>query len=360
MKVLDPTYTPIDVRPHRNIYVTLSLGELSKYEEVINSPSALSAMSEDPYNTKIPVLDGLVEIPETDMKFDTKIENGGRTSEKETVIDAAVDAGLPIENEPSTVSLSPHLTDTTGAYVYNSEQAFETEVVDYIESTEMEVPSSSYELPVKACLNDTCSTADEVETAQMSSYINDCQNSAQEESNDIEFSTASHDSPTDVSLAFELVNGVVYTPATHHSSSSGYVCDSSESTPLPESRESTPSPEILTALPSPEIDIAIGPPEVNNVISRPEQSEEEATPYVSSELFQCHNYPPPKYWSSDHSTSTSSGYLSEDLMKSHFTPPNNSEIVSHQSCLHGTSPSQSYKIQDLGGGYVDVSNDETL
>ena len=337
--------------------MTLSLGELSKYEEVINSPSALSAMSEDPYNT---VLDSLVEIPETDMTLDTKIENDGRTAEKEAVIDAAVDDGFPIENEPSCVSLSPHLTSSSGAYVYEGEQAFETEVVDYIESTDMEAPRSSYELPVKACLNDTCSTADEVESMRTSPYINDCPNSAQEECNDNKFSTASHDSPTDVSLAFELVNGVLYTPATHHSSSSGYVCDSSESTPLPESRESTPSHEILTALPSPEIDTAISPPEVNDVISRPEQSKEEATPYVSSELFQCHNYPPPKYWSSDNSASTSSGYLSEDLMKSHFTPPNNSEIVPRQSYPHGTSPSQSYKIQDIGGGYVDVSNDETL
>ena len=92
----------------------------------------------------------------------------------------------------SSVFLSPHLTASSGAYVYNSEQAFETEVVDYIESTEMEVPSMSYELPVKVCLNDTCSTADEVETMQTSPYINDCPNSAQEESNDNEFSTASH------------------------------------------------------------------------------------------------------------------------------------------------------------------------
>lgn len=338
--------------------MTLSLGELSKYEEVINSPSALSAMSEVPYHTKIPVFDGSVETPETDMTLDTKIENDGRTAEeKETMIDGTVDEVFPIENEPSNVSLSPYLTDSSGAYVYNSEQAFESKVVDYIESTEMEVPSSSCELPVNPCLNDTCSTADELETMQTSSpYINDCPISAQEQSHDIEFSTTSHDSPTDVSLAFELVNGVVYTPYIPHSSSSGYVCDSSESTPLPESPESTPSPEIL---PSPEIDTGTGLPEVNNVLNRPEQSDN-TTPYVSSELLQYHNYPLPKYWSSDHSTSTSSGYLSEDIMKSHFTPPNSSTIVPHHSYPRGISPSQNYKIQDLGGGYVDLSNDETL
>ena len=78
--------------------MTLSLGELSKYEEVINSPSPLSAMSEDPYQTKIPVLDGLVETPERGRTFDTKTENDGRTAEKETVIDAAIDDGFAIEN----------------------------------------------------------------------------------------------------------------------------------------------------------------------------------------------------------------------------------------------------------------------
>lgn len=304
-------------------------------------------MSDDPHYTKIHGLDSFVETPDTDAR----IESEGRTlAENETMIDDNVDEGYPSKSGHSGVSFN--LTDSSGAYVCNSEQAFETEVVDYIESTEVEAPRLSCESPVKAYLDhDTGLTPNEVETEQTLPYINDCLNSTREQSHDIKFSSASHDSPTDVSLAFELVNGVMYTPGPPPSSTSGYVCNSSESTPLPESLESTPSSELLTTLPSPEMYIATGPPEL---VSGPEQGEQNTTPYVTSELLQSHHYPLSKDWkySCDNSASTSSGYLSEDYMKSHFTPSN--AIALRQSSPH------SYKIQDLGGGYVDLSSDVTL
>lgn len=280
----------------------------------------------------------MLEVLGSNSALDRKIENDDEEEDFHTITDTAIDDEFPRQNAHSGVSLN--LTDSSCAYVYGNKQDIETKAVSCIESTEMELPSLSCEFPVKPYLNhDTCLSVDVVEAMPNSPYINDCPNSEQSGSNHDITVSPSHDSPTDASLAFELVNGAIHTTTSGHSPSSGYVCDTSDVVPSSESTITTPSP---ASTPSPELPIssvATITPELNNVI--PEQ---DTTPYVTSEQLQSHHCLIPKDWtcSNDHSSPTSSNY---DF---HFTAPK------IQSSPNDISPSHSYKIQDLGGGYVDI------
>ena len=277
----------------------------------------------------------MLEVLGSNSALDRKIEKDDEEEDFHTMTDTAMDDGFPRQNAHSGASL--HLTD---AYVYGNKQDIETKAVSCIESTEMELPSLSCEFPVKLYLN--YDTVDVVEAMPTSPYINDSPNSEQSGSNHDITVSPSHDSPTDASLAFELVNGAIHTTTSAHSPSPGYVCDSSDVVPSTESTITIPSP---ASTPSPELPIAVSSsvatitPELNNVI--PEQ---DTTPYVTSEQLQSHHYLLPKDWtcSNDHSSPTSSN---SDF---HFTAPK------IQSSPNDISPSHSYKIQDLGGGYVDI------
>lgn len=262
--------------------------------------------------------------------LDRQIENDDKEEDFHTMTDIVIDDGVPTQNEHSGVPF--HLTESC-AYVHNNKQDIETKAVSYIESTEMELPSLSCEFPVEPYLDhNTCLSVDAVEAVPLSPYVNNCPNSAQEQSGsnrDITVSP-SHDLPTNASLAFELVNGAMHTTTSPHSPSSGYVCTPSDVVPSTESPIAIPLP---ASAPLPELPLAVSSSvatithELNNVV--PEQ---DATPYITSDQLPSHHNPLPKDWtcSNDHS------------------------YPKIQSTLHNISTSHSYKIQDLGGGYVDV------
>lgn len=325
LQVLDPTYTPIDVSPHKKVSITPSF-ELSEYENIFDPPSVLS---EEPHYTNTPGPNSMLEPLE---KVDKKVENDDEDEDFHTMTDFAIDDGFLRQNKYSGVSF--HLTDS-GASVYKA--------VSYIESTETDVPSLSCDFPAEAYLHhDACLTVDALETMPTSPYINDCPSSAKKQSGsscDITV-TVSHDSLANVSLAFD---GAMHTTAMPHSTS--YVCDSSD-VPLTESSiiipslASTSSPELSTAVPSSELSHA----KINVML------EQNTTPYIISEQLQSLHYalPNDRKCSNEHYSRTSSDY------KLHFTAPKNEKIDSHQSSPHDISPSNSYKIQDLGGGYVDI------
>lgn len=272
---------------------------------------------------------------ENNTVLDRQTENHDKEEDFHTMTDIVIDDGIPRQNEHPF-----HLTDS----LHNNKQDIETKGVSYIERTEMELPSLSCEFPVKPHLNHDTLRVDAVEAVPPSPYINNCPNSAQEQSgsNDDIIVNPSHDSPTDASLAFELVNGAMHTTTSPHPPSSSYVCTSSdvvlstESTITIPSPTSTPSPEIPTTVSS---SVATITQELNNVML-----EHDTTPYITSDQLPSHHYPLPKdgACSNDHSSPTSFDY------KFNYTAPK------IQSSPHDISTSHSYKIQDLGGGYVDV------
>lgn len=253
--MLDPSYTPVDVRPRKKIFITLSFDDLPRYENGLNSSSVAQIMSEEPHHNTTPGIDSSFELPEMSMTLhSTKVENEDsikRTTEENTAINIALNNDCPSKDE-----FSSHFIGFSDAYIYSNEEDNETKAVGYVESTELELPSLSCEYPeFPADLHfNSCFTAIEAETLTTSPYIEDCLNCAQEHnssSHNIDCFTASpsHDSPTDVLFAFELVDGAMCNAANPHSSSSEFVCDSSDS--IPKSTITTSLPELIIAKPSP-------------------------------------------------------------------------------------------------------------
>ena len=90
--MLDPSYTPVDVRPHKNIFITLSFDDLPTCENGHNSSSVLQVMSEEPHHNTITALDNSFELPEMNMALhSTKSENEDsvKTTEEDTPINIA-------------------------------------------------------------------------------------------------------------------------------------------------------------------------------------------------------------------------------------------------------------------------------
>lgn len=236
--MLDPSYTPVDVRPHKKLFITPSFDDLPRHENGLNSSSVVQITSEEPHHNTTPGINSSFELPEMNIALhSTKVKNEDimkRRTEDDTAINIALNNDCPSKDE-----CSSHLID---AYTYSNEQDIETKTVGYVEGTELELPSLSCEYPeFLADLHfnhNSCFTAIEAETLLTSPYIEECINCAREHnssSHNIEYFTASpsHDSPTDVLFAFELVDSNSANP---HSPSSEFVCDSSDlflNQPLP-------------------------------------------------------------------------------------------------------------------------------
>lgn len=288
LQVLDPSYTPVDVRPHKNIFITLSFDDLPTCENGHNSSSVLQVMSEEPHHNTITALDNSFELPEMNMALhSTKSENEDsvKTTEEDTPINIAHNNDCRSKDE-----CSSHFIGFSDAYIYSNEQDIEIKTVGYVESTELELPSLSCECPESpAVSHNTCFTAVEAETLPTSPCINDCLNCDQEpnSSHNIECLTATG-SPTDVLYAFELVDSTVCNAANLHSPSPEFMCDSSDA--IPKSTIATSLPQLIIAKPSPkstpppELIVSTSTPELNCAISTPKQDEEDTTLYISSEL----------------------------------------------------------------------------